>query len=105
MGSRRGQRMLNEVQAQAFVRSEPRRLLQVLKNRTGTPYELYLAAEYLGQTSEPDRIQVLCDLLLHPNALVREGAARGLANTEDPKARVALSEIAERDKSEAVRLA
>jgi hypothetical protein len=97
---------LDQYSARTMAREEPRVLLWILKERTRPPHELFFAAEYAGQTGDPEAVGVLVDLLRsHESALVREGAAHGLSRTTDPNAIAALTRAAGFDASEAVKLA
>ena len=98
--------LLDEASARALARDNPRELIRILRDHhKRTPVELYFAAESAAYTRETGVVEVLVPLLKHPEPVVREGAARGLAVADDPSARVALQERAKSDPSEAVRIA
>jgi HEAT repeat protein len=98
--------ILDEPKARMMAREDPKVLLWILKEHTRPPHELFLAAEYAGQTQIPDAVPVLVELLVSDeSALVREGAALGLTGTADPQAIAALEKAAKFDASRSVRLA
>jgi HEAT repeat protein len=97
---------LDEERARKLAQDDPRMLIAILKDATREPHELYFAAESAAYTQEPDVVEALLPLLSHHNAVVREGAARGLSESaSDPAARVRLQEVRVRDPVEAVRIA
>ena len=98
--------ILDEPRARMMAREDPRVLLWILKEHTRPAHELFLAAEFAGQTQHPDAIPILIDLLAADDSpLVREGAALGLTGTTDPRAIAVLERAAKFDKSSSVRLA
>ncbi|HZS11120.1 MAG TPA: HEAT repeat domain-containing protein [Nitrospirales bacterium] len=61
--------------------------------------------EELARVHDPRIIDLLSDLLRHPDGRIRLASVRALAVAHDPGARVALERVAERDPTERVRRA
>ncbi len=99
--------VLDETTARRMAREDPRVLIWILKEeRDRPPLELFFAAQFAGETREPEAVTVLVDLLLsHESPLVREGAALGLSQSTETVALDALRRAAATDPSDAVKLA
>ncbi len=67
--------------------------------RTEEPWlGAYHAAEVLPRISDPQVVPALIEALRHPNSNVRWNAVRALANTNDPRALLALRNVADEDR-------
>jgi len=91
---------------EALVEFDSEELGRVIDSRRLKTADLTFAAEILGRSSDSNLVrETVLPLLLHPDAVVREGAIYGLRSHLDPLGRQALAELGARDTSVAVRRA
>lgn len=104
MRARTTTQMIPRAELEELARSQPAKLLELIRGGTLAAATLTYAAEFAGRIRAPGVVPALLTLLDHPSAVVREGAIYGLGRQDlDAAARERLYAVALRDPNADIR--